>query len=125
MLLHALVDVVQIGDLVKDWRRMNVSFTRARSKLIIFGSRTTLQGAPILKEFFNLMDSQDWILPLPVDAHAAHAASFPTQNTKKRVMDEAAKENQNVKRAKISTKNLHEGLGKGRPILKDLMNGNR
>ncbi|KAF9010450.1 Dna2-domain-containing protein [Hymenopellis radicata] len=65
-----------IGDLVKDWRRMNVSFTRARSKLIIFGSRKTLQGTPLLKEFFVLMESKDWILQLPAGAHASHASAF-------------------------------------------------
>lgn len=29
----------QIGDLLQDWRRLNVAFTRAKSKLIIIGSR--------------------------------------------------------------------------------------
>ena len=31
-----------IGELLKDWRRVNVAVTRARSKLIIIGSKQTL-----------------------------------------------------------------------------------
>ncbi|KAI6011741.1 hypothetical protein BKA83DRAFT_326887 [Pisolithus microcarpus] len=29
----------QVGDLLKDWRKVNISSTRAQSKLIIIGSR--------------------------------------------------------------------------------------
>jgi DNA replication ATP-dependent helicase Dna2 len=42
---------------------MNVSFTRARAKLVIFGSRKTLQREPLLAQFFKLMEEQKWILP--------------------------------------------------------------
>ena len=55
---------------------MNVSFTRARSKLVIFGSRKTLQREPLLAHFFDLMESQGWILTLPVGADVAHAGVF-------------------------------------------------
>ena len=55
---------------------MNVSFTRARSKLVIFGSRKTLQREPLLAQFFDLMESQGWILALPSGADAAHARVF-------------------------------------------------
>jgi len=65
-----------IGDLVKDWRRMNVSFTRARSKLVILGSRKTLQREPLLAHFFDLMEGQGWILTLPLGADVAHAGVF-------------------------------------------------
>ncbi|KXN86785.1 DNA replication ATP-dependent helicase/nuclease DNA2 [Leucoagaricus sp. SymC.cos] len=67
-------DEGRTGDLVKDWRRMNVSFTRARSKLIIFGSRQTLQATPLLKEFFELMDEKGWVLSMPDGAHNLHAS---------------------------------------------------
>ncbi|KAH8109923.1 Dna2-domain-containing protein [Phellopilus nigrolimitatus] len=55
----------QIGDLLKDWRRINVAFTRARAKLVIFGSRKTLQASPLLADFFGLMDKRGWVLSLP------------------------------------------------------------
>ncbi|KAI9307426.1 AAA domain-containing protein, partial [Cunninghamella echinulata] len=31
------------GELLRDWRRLNVAFTRAKCKLIVFGSLTTLK----------------------------------------------------------------------------------
>ena len=52
---------------------MNVAFTRARSKLVIFGSRSTLARTPLLESFFQLMEGEDWILRLPGDAHETHA----------------------------------------------------
>ncbi|KAF8965377.1 AAA domain-containing protein [Flammula alnicola] len=71
----------QIGDLVKDWRRMNVSFTRARKKLVIIGSRKTLQREPLLVQFFELMQEQGWIVPLPPAAHLMHASVFGVYTT--------------------------------------------
>ncbi|KAG0168654.1 Tripartite DNA replication factor [Apophysomyces sp. BC1015] len=35
------------GDLLKDWRRLNVAFTRAKCKLVVFGSVSTLEMVPI------------------------------------------------------------------------------
>lgn len=55
---------------------MNVSFTRARCKLVIFGSRKTLQREPLLEQFFDLMEGQGWILALPAGADVAHARVF-------------------------------------------------
>ncbi|KAG0341927.1 Tripartite DNA replication factor, partial [Podila humilis] len=49
----------EVGELLKDWRRINVAFTRAKKKLVVFGSRTTLQGSPIFEKFLDLMDQQD------------------------------------------------------------------
>jgi len=34
-----------IGELLRDWRRINVAFTRARTKLVVVGSRSTMRGA--------------------------------------------------------------------------------
>lgn len=63
----------QIGDLLKDWRRINVSFTRAKAKLVIFGSRSTLKGDKLLDEFLQLMESKQWIYSLPPGADGLHA----------------------------------------------------
>ena len=63
---------------------MNVSFTRARNKLVIFGSRKTLQREALLAQFFDLMESQGWILALPGGADVAHArvgCSIPAKRT--------------------------------------------
>jgi len=62
----------QIGDLLRDWRRINVSFTRAKKKLIIFGSRKTLQSDKLLEDFFALMESKNWIRQLSPGADSLH-----------------------------------------------------
>jgi DNA replication ATP-dependent helicase Dna2 len=51
---------------------MNVSFTRARAKLVLFGSRKTLQRDPLLAQFFKLMDEQKWIVHLPPGSDSIH-----------------------------------------------------
>jgi len=59
---------------LKDWRRINVSFTRAKSKLVIFGSRKTLEGDQLLKGFVELMSGKGWIYNLPKGADTLHCA---------------------------------------------------
>ncbi|KAK7689454.1 hypothetical protein QCA50_007246 [Cerrena zonata] len=119
-------DLGQIGDLVKDWRRMNVTFTRAKSKLIIFGSRKTLQAAPLLDDFFKLMDNKGWIFTLPQQADQLHEGTRRTPS--KRPSDIAtlqAYSKENASRPlKKSRKSIvtEESLAKGRHILKDLFN---
>ncbi|KAJ7644148.1 Dna2-domain-containing protein [Roridomyces roridus] len=105
-----------VGDLIKDWRRMNVSFTRARSKLIIFGSRKTLRSAPLLQDFFELMEGKGWILPLPPNADGLHPA-LCGGSVKRGAETMEGKENPPLKKAKVK-----EGLLRGRPILRDLVN---
>ncbi|KAG0308743.1 Tripartite DNA replication factor [Dissophora globulifera] len=61
-----------VGELLKDWRRINVAFTRAKKKLIVVGSRRTLQGSPVFERFLQLMERQRWILKLPPNAHHQH-----------------------------------------------------
>ncbi|TBU22348.1 Dna2-domain-containing protein [Dichomitus squalens] len=122
-----------IGELMKDWRRLNVSFTRARSKLIIIGSRKTLQQAPLLKDFFELSDRQGWILTLSPDAHLMH--NFGSVVPRKRSatdMTSDASENsvlraavsgdgEKAKRAKV-IRSSGEAILTGRPLLQDIVN---
>lgn len=87
-----------IGDLLKDWRRINVAFTRAKTKLLVVGSRSTLQGIgriekkdkkdrpekserdtlngetgeEMLARFVTLMEERNWIYNLPADALDNH-----------------------------------------------------
>ena len=61
-----------VGDLLKDWRRVNVAFTRARTKLLIVGSATTLRGNELLNRFVTLMEAKGWMYDLPPDATDAH-----------------------------------------------------
>ena len=112
---------------------MNVSFTRARAKLVIFGSRKTLQTTPLLKEFFTLMEGKGWTLPLAPSADTEHTLLFSAacKSPGKRTADHATpqepdtptKENvagsRPVKKIRVRAE---EGLLKGRPILHDLVN---
>jgi DNA replication ATP-dependent helicase Dna2 len=72
----------QVGELLKDSRRINVVLTRARSKLIIVGSRTTLGGTAaspgrgdemLLPKLMRVLSTNKWILTLPPEAHTLHA----------------------------------------------------
>lgn len=68
-------EACSIGDLLKDWRRINVAFTRAKTKLLVVGSRSTLRGSgesEMVSRFVRLMEERDWIYDLPVDALDSH-----------------------------------------------------
>ncbi|CZT07936.1 related to DNA helicase [Rhynchosporium agropyri] len=75
-------DARSIGELLKDWRRINVAFTRAKTKLLVVGSKETLGGFGGKKEgeeememvgkFVKLMDGKGWIFDLPKDALTDH-----------------------------------------------------
>lgn len=71
-------DACNIGDLLRDWRRINVAFTRAKTKLLVIGSKNTLNGSNVankenmLSRFVALMEQRDWIYNLPADALDNH-----------------------------------------------------
>lgn len=63
----------QVGDLLRDWRRINVAFTRARTKLLVIGSRSTLSdGNDLLHKYVALMESRQWVYNLPKNALQDH-----------------------------------------------------
>ncbi|GAB1739087.1 hypothetical protein NU219Hw_g3844t1 [Hortaea werneckii] len=70
-----------VGDLLKDWRRVNVALTRARSKLIVLGSRRTLVNNELLARFMGLVDRRGWTLDLPRGADTCHTFDFSSQST--------------------------------------------
>ncbi|THW52259.1 hypothetical protein D6D21_01022 [Aureobasidium pullulans] len=80
-------DTGNVGDLLRDWRRINVAFTRARSKMVILGSKETLSANELLEKFLKLVDSKGWIYNLPKLAERGHnfqdtiGASLATQKT--------------------------------------------
>ncbi|KEF53322.1 DNA replication ATP-dependent helicase Dna2 [Exophiala aquamarina CBS 119918] len=72
-----------VGDLLKDWRRVNVAVTRARSKLLVIGSKSTLAGSgvPILQGLTKIMGEKGWILDLPTGVIESHSFEGVTQAT--------------------------------------------
>jgi DNA replication ATP-dependent helicase Dna2 len=64
----------QVGELLKDWRRVNVALTRARSKLVIVGSRETIGGSdvPVLKGMVGILAEKRWVFDLPASAVGGH-----------------------------------------------------
>ncbi|KIY67509.1 Dna2-domain-containing protein [Cylindrobasidium torrendii FP15055 ss-10] len=113
-----------VGELVKDWRRINVSFTRAKAKLIIFGSRKTLSQEALLNEFCELMETRNWILRLPPGALDAHVHAFQGMTPKRaRVGDEPDSAPLTPSRPAKKQKGISlDALARSRPLLKDLMN---
>lgn len=98
--------ISKIGDLLRDWRRINVSFTRAKKKLVIFASAKTLNADPLFKEFLELvrekgfgkrlMKGDDKLhlvkVPIPqVSTHDKGKERAKTEKTEKKVVVGAGK----------------------------------
>ncbi|KAI9794693.1 MAG: Tripartite DNA replication factor [Piccolia ochrophora] len=65
-------DARNVGDLLKDWRRVNVAFTRARTKLLVLGSKSTLKENELLGRFIDLMVGRSWVFDMPPGALDMH-----------------------------------------------------
>eukprot|EP00736_Rhodelphis_marinus_P010559 Rmarinus@m.29999 len=59
----------KVGPLLRDWRRINVALTRAKSKLVIIGSASTLSVVPILRNLIDICKSRQWMVNMPLGAH--------------------------------------------------------
>ncbi|KAJ5679422.1 hypothetical protein N7462_007666 [Penicillium macrosclerotiorum] len=70
-----------VGELLRDWRRVNVAFTRARTKLLVLGSKSTLRdGNELLCKYVRLVEGKGWVYDLPVDAAESHVFQSATLN---------------------------------------------
>ncbi|XP_015269363.1 PREDICTED: DNA replication ATP-dependent helicase/nuclease DNA2 [Gekko japonicus] len=58
-----------VGELLKDWRRLNVAITRAKHKLIMLGCVPSLCRYPPLKKLLCHLKSESMIFTLPLGAH--------------------------------------------------------
>ncbi|CAG5854382.1 unnamed protein product [Menidia menidia] len=50
-----------LGELLKDWRRLNVAITRAKHKLLMVGSATTLRRYSPLEKLLNYLQQENMI----------------------------------------------------------------
>lgn len=131
-----------VGELLKDWRRVNVALTRARTKLLILGSKSTLLGNELLRDFVGLMEGNGWWYDMPVGASEGHVfEDVQTQISGKGSADTKAeadfgktkmklerqalggKENKMGRRvpAKQGKLDVNALMGK-RPVLRDIVN---
>lgn len=130
-----------VGELLKDWRRINVALTRARTKLLILGSKGTLVGNELLKGLVTLMEGRGWCYNLPAGACEGHVweematqfsgkGSADLQGSKEKVSPDVkeqvlgkCKENQVGRRipAKQGRLDMNALFGR-RPVLKDIVN---
>ncbi|NP_001079231.1 DNA replication ATP-dependent helicase/nuclease DNA2 [Xenopus laevis] len=59
----------KLGDLLKDWRRLNVALTRAKHKLIMLGCVPTLNRFDCLEQLICNLKTENQIYDLPEGAH--------------------------------------------------------
>ncbi|KAL4103043.1 hypothetical protein PRIC1_006780 [Phytophthora ramorum] len=58
-----------VGELLTDWRRINVALTRAKQKLLLVGSQSTLSGGSALFHVLaGVIQEKQWDYKLPRDA---------------------------------------------------------
>ncbi|KAI7871257.1 AAA domain-containing protein [Spinellus fusiger] len=60
------------ANLLKDWKRINVAFSRAKAKLIIVGSRSTLESSMMFKKLFDLLTKNNQVSFLSLSLSFCH-----------------------------------------------------
>ena len=133
-------DSNNIGDLLKDWRRVNVALTRARTKLIIIGSFETIsKGNELLSNFCAMIEKNLWRMDLRPGALESHlfddsitqcsiTAAPVAQGTQSKNVDIKSQNSQSkralgIKRVPDKTGKLDAWtLLKTRPVMRDIAN---
>ena len=101
-----------VGDLLKDWRRINVMFTRAKTKLLVIGSAETIKGNELLKKFVALMKEKDWMYDLPKEAMERHVwDEAELQSHPRRESHLTQEETNSIQRQKMGGTNRLRAVG--------------
>lgn len=103
------------GSLLRELRRVNVAMTRAKSKLIIIGSKTTIASVDELRDFMAMMDRQNWIYTLTQDClHCYDIPSFPNSQRRQRAATNEPVFNKNIT---VTSKFVRD-----KPVIRDTLN---
>ena len=94
-----------VGELLSDWRRVNVAFTRARTKLLVLGSKSTLRdGNDLLGKYMSLAGNRGWIYDLPKHAVEDHIFQYDIGATQRHHYPGEAEPSPNSKKKSPSQK---------------------
>ncbi|KIW06674.1 hypothetical protein, variant [Verruconis gallopava] len=132
-----------VGELLKDWRRINVAITRARTKLILVGSKKTLSnGGEVLKGLLDICEQKGWMHNLVAGEHCfpelatqvsgitqgsplRKSNTTPRKQLGREVLGElnVNKLNQGNRKAPEKRGRINEkGIFGSRPVMKDIAN---
>ena len=69
-----------VGSLLADLNRLNVSLTRAKSKLIMVGNLETLSRGDVLASLFSILEKKSWIYKIPAGDYEAIISEISDQS---------------------------------------------
>lgn len=96
-----------VGELLRDWRRVNVAFTRARTKLLVLGSKSTLRdGNELLCKYVRLVESHGWIYDLPPGAAESHVFESATLDATQALLQDSPPASEKKKKSPTSKKKM-------------------
>lgn len=113
-------DQKNAGVLLKELRRVNVAMSRAKSKLIMIGSKATIESIPEIGKLMNLLEERGWIYQLKHDF--LNSYHFPEEkSSSQREVAPSVHKKKNVK--KLGAKNItaRSNVVKDKPIVRQTL----
>ena len=115
-----------VGELLQDWRRLNVSLTRARTKLVMVGSLSTIsQGNELLGTFCQMVKGNGWsrdLKPGILDEHVFTDFATQVSEAPPKAAGSSIGNTQGMKiPAKVGLVDPRR-LVRNRPVLNDIIN---